>query len=237
MRRSSAGAMPPERIRPGRRVAGLYAVTPDVDDVDMLVAKVAAAIDGGARVVQYRNKTLPAPQRAMQARALAGLCALRGALFIVNDDVALARDANADGVHIGEDDGDLASTRAALGADRLVGVSCYGDFERARAAVAHGADYVAFGSFFVSRVKPGARRASLDLLTRGRALGVPLVAIGGITARNAPALIAAGADAVAVISDVFAPDDTSEVTRRARAIATRFTTNTTHDDGPRHGGS
>lgn len=230
--------MPPEHIDArGRRVAGLYAITPDIDDVSALVTKVAAAIDGGARIVQYRNKTLQPQAKAMQAHALAELCALRGALFIVNDDAALARDTNADGVHLGEEDADLASARAVLGGDRLVGVSCYGDFERAREAVAQGADYVAFGSFFASRVKPGARRATLDLLVRGRDLGVPLVAIGGITALNAPTLIAAGADAVAVISDVFAPDEASEVSRRARAIAMQFATKTRHDSGPRHGGS
>jgi thiamine-phosphate pyrophosphorylase len=236
MRRSNTGAMPPERTDAIRRIAGLYAVTPDVDDVRALVAKVAAAIDGGARVVQYRNKTLSAAAQAMQARAVAGLCALRGAAFIVNDDVALARDTNADGVHIGEDDGDLVSARAVLGPGRIVGVSCYDDFGRAREAVAQGAGYVAFGSFFASPVKPAARRASLELLERGRELGVPLVAIGGITAMNARTLIAAGADAVAVISDVFAADEPAEVTRRARAIATQFATTAKHH-GARHGGS
>ena len=229
--------MPRERTEARGRIAGLYAVTPDVDDVRVLVAKVAAAIDGGARTVQYRNKTLPGAARAMQARALAELCACRGVRFIVNDDVALARDTNADGVHVGEDDADLASARAALGPHRLVGVSCYGNFERARDAVAQDADYVAFGSFFASRVKPTARRASLDLFARGRALGVPQVAIGGITAANAPALIEAGADAVAVISDVFAPDAPGDITRRARAIAMRFENTPTHHDGSHDGGS
>ena len=131
---------------------------------------------------------------------------------------------DADGVHVGDDDGSIANARARVGPDRIIGVSCYDDFDRARAAVDAGADYVAFGSFFTSPVKPDARRASVDLLGRARALRVPVVAIGGITARNAATLIVAGADALAVISDVFAHDDPAHVARAAAAIARQFTT-------------
>jgi thiamine-phosphate pyrophosphorylase len=125
-------------------------------------------------------------------------------------------------VHVGEDDAAIAHARALIGLDRIIGVSCYDDVDRARSAVAAGADYVAFGSFFASTIKPGARRASIDLLARGRMLDVPLVAIGGITAANAAMLIDAGADAVAVISDVFAHDDPADVRRAAAAIAQQF---------------
>ncbi|HXR56701.1 MAG TPA: thiamine phosphate synthase [Casimicrobiaceae bacterium] len=204
------------------RVAGLYAVTPDERDTAVLVAKIVAAVDGGATIVQYRNKTLDPRTRRAQAQALASTKAIRRALFIVNDDAILARDLDADGVHLGEDDGDVAKARACIGRDRIIGVSCYDDVDRAHAAVAAGADYVAFGSFFTSTIKPGARRASVDLLAQARALGVRVVAIGGITAANASALIDAGADAVAVISDVFAHDDPAEVQRAAAAIARQF---------------
>jgi len=204
------------------RVAGLYALTPEIDDTATLLAKVVAAIDGGAALVQYRSKTLGAAVRREQARALGSSRAVRRALFIVNDDAALAAEVDADGVHLGTDDGSIAAARARVGTERLIGVSCYDDFERARAALAAGADYVAFGSFFASQVKPAACRAGIDLLVRGRQLGVPVVAIGGITAKNATTLIDAGASAVAAISDVFAHDDLAAVTCAAGDIAGLF---------------
>ena len=199
-------------------IAGLYAVTPDVADTALLVRKVDAAIRGGAAVVQYRNKTADAALRLEQARALARLPAMRDALLIVNDDAAVAAAVGADGVHLGEDDGAIGAARAIVGPHRLIGVSCYGDFARAQAAVAAGADYVAFGSFFASTTKPAARRADCALLVDAKALGVPVVAIGGITAANARALFDAGADAVAVIADVFAHDSDEAIVRAAAAI-------------------
>ena len=201
-----------------RRLRGLYALTPDTRDTAALVAAVAAALDGGAAAVQYRSKDPDATLRATQARALARVLAARGGLYIVNDDAALAREVGADGVHLGAGDGSIAAARDALGPARLIGVSCYGDLERARAAVAAGADYVAFGSMFASPTKPHARRADPALLARAQAFGVPVVAIGGITAANADVLFAAGADAVAVIGDVFAHDDAQAVREAADAI-------------------
>ncbi|HSV19630.1 MAG TPA: thiamine phosphate synthase [Casimicrobiaceae bacterium] len=205
------------RVR-ARRLRGLYALTPDTRDTAALVAAVAAALDGGAAAVQYRSKDPDAALRAAQARALARVLAARGGLYIVNDDAALAREVGADGVHIGAGDGSVAAARDALGPERLIGVSCYDDLERARAAVAAGADYVAFGSMFASPTKPHARRADPALLARAQAFGVPVVAIGGITAANADVLFAAGADAVAVIGDVFAHDDPQAVREAADAI-------------------
>ncbi|MGE5090217.1 MAG: thiamine phosphate synthase [Candidatus Levyibacteriota bacterium] len=204
------------------RLAGLYALTPDVDDTAVLAAQVAAALAGGASAIQYRNKPASHPLRREQARVLAKVCAARGALFIVNDDVDIAREVGADGVHIGEDDGGIARARSTLGGDRLIGVSCYNEWERAQAAVDAGADYVAFGSFFPSATKPRARRAQLELLRRAAPLPVPVVAIGGITSANAKALIDAGAAAVAVIGDVFAHDELPEIERAAAAIAALF---------------
>lgn len=207
------------RARRAARVRGLYAVTPELADTAELVRRVELAIDGGATVVQYRNKTAGAALRAEQAAVLARAVAERGALFVVNDEPALAATVDADGVHIGEEDGALERARAIVGADRIIGVSCYADVALAGVAIAAGADYVAFGSFFPSIVKPEHVRADLSVLVRARSLGVPVVAIGGIDASNAGALVAAGADSVAVISAVFAVAD---VRRAAQAIARCF---------------
>jgi thiamine-phosphate pyrophosphorylase len=204
-----------------RRIRGLYALTPECDDTQALVSMVAAALEGGACAVQYRSKRAEAG-RAQQAQALARVLAARGGVYIVNDDPALARAVGADGVHIGRDDPSIAAARELLGPERLIGVSCYGDLARARDAIAHGADYVAFGSFFGSSTKPQAQRADASLLVQARTLGVPVVAIGGITAQNVRSLIDAGADAVAVISDVFAHGDVDDVRTAAEAIARQF---------------
>ena len=204
------------------RLRGLYAVTPDERDTARLCVKVGAAIDGGATAVQYRNKSADASLRREQAQALARICRQRGALFIVNDEAALASDVDADGVHLGEDDGAIAQARSQVKGGSIVGVSCYDDLARAHALAGEGADYVAFGSFFPSRVKPDARRADVSLIRAAKSLGVPVVAIGGITSENVPLLVDAGIDAVAVISDVFAHDDLSDVTRAAARIASCF---------------
>jgi thiamine-phosphate pyrophosphorylase len=205
-----------------QKLRGLYAITPDSSDTVRLVAQVEAALAGGACAIQYRNKSAPFALRAAQASELADVTRGRGALFMVNDDADLAHVVGADGVHIGEHDGEIAQARAMLGDDHIVGVSCYDDLERARRLVTRGADYVAFGSFFPSRVKPDARHAPLSLIAAAKRIGVPVVAIGGITADNAPALVAAGVDAVAVISDVFAHDDPASITRAAAAITACF---------------
>ena len=198
------------------RLAGLYAITPDLENTEDLAARVAAALAGGAGAIQYRNKAADARLKRTQALVLARVQALRGGLLIVNDDATLAVETGADGVHIGADDGAIDAAREIVGPNRIVGVSCYNDLSLAQAAVSAGADYVAFGSFFPSKVKPDARRADVELLGSARALGVPIVAIGGITAANAPALIRAGASAVAVITAVF---DAPDVEAAARAIA------------------
>jgi thiamine-phosphate pyrophosphorylase len=204
------------------KLAGLYAVTPDLADTGALAARVSAALEGGARAIQYRNKSADAALRQIQAARLARVRAGHPALYIVNDDATLAAAVGADGVHLGEDDGEIAAARRILGPERLIGISCYNDFGLARRAVEAGADYIAFGSFFASTVKPDARRADVALLRQAKTLGVPIVAIGGITAANARALFAAGADAVAVISDVFARAAIADVVSAARAIDAVF---------------
>jgi thiamine-phosphate pyrophosphorylase len=195
------------------RLRGLYAVTPDLADNVELRERVDAAITGGARAVQYRNKTATRERRALQARLLAELCRSRDVLYIVNDDVELAAEVGADGVHLGRDDGDPNVARLILGPGPVIGVSCYDDLARARAMADAGADYVAFGSLFPSSIKPHATRASLDLLGRARSLGVRIVGIGGIDAENAADVIEAGADAVAVINAVFGADDIESAAR------------------------
>ena len=182
---------------------GLYAITPDMTDTAALVARVEAVLRAGAAWLQYRNKTAPPALRAGQASALLERCRAHGVPLIVNDHVELAAGIGADGVHLGGDDGDIAAARARLGSDALIGVSCYDDAGRARAAAAFGASYVAFGAFHPSPTKPAARRAHPRLLTDSASLGLPRVAIGGITPANAGALVRAGADLVAVISGVF----------------------------------
>jgi thiamine-phosphate pyrophosphorylase len=196
------------------RLRGLYAVTPDEADTALLVERVQAAIEGGMRVLQYRNKVATSELRREQALALKRACDAHGALLIVNDHAQLAREVDAAGVHIGAEDGDLKAARAAVGEGKLVGVSCYRRIELARAAEEQGADYVAFGSFYPSTVKPGAVRAPIELLREAkRAVKVPVVAIGGITITNAPPLIEAGADAVAVITAVFGATDVTAAVR------------------------
>jgi thiamine-phosphate pyrophosphorylase len=183
---------------------GLYPITPDTADTDALLRKVEEALKAGVAMLQYRNKSISKDKRLLQAKALALLTRGYGVPLIVNDDVDIALAVAANGAHIGKDDGELGAARAQLGG-KILGVSCYDSLESARAAVRAGADYVAFGSVFPSPTKPGAKRAPLSLFHHD--LGVPLCAIGGITLENAPALIAAGASLLAVISDLFdAPD-------------------------------
>jgi thiamine-phosphate pyrophosphorylase len=210
-------------VRSRASLAGLYVLTPDGADTQRLADQVHAALAGGASAVQYRNKTAPPDVRLEQARALRAACAADGAIFIVNDDVELAAAVEADGVHLGRDDATVAAARKRLGSEAMIGVSCYDSLARAEAAVGAGADYIAFGSFFASSVKPDAVHADVTLLSAARQRwNVPVVAIGGITSANASLLIAAGADAVAVISDVFGSADPRVVAQRARQIAELF---------------
>ena len=206
------------------KLRGLYAITPETPDSAQLEANVRAlfaAAGSDCAALQYRNKSGTQAIRLEQARRLAALARASRVPFIVNDDVQLAIAVGADGVHIGRDDGEIGAARAAL-PGKLVGVSCYDNLAAARSAVNAGADYVAFGSVFPSTTKPGAVRAPLGLFQEAKALGVPLVAIGGITAQNAPAVLGAGADALAVISALFdAPDIAARAREFARLFATR----------------
>ena len=188
---------------------GLYAITDTaLIGGERMVSAVAAAITGGAVMVQYRDKGGVPARRLREAQALLDLCRERHVPLIINDDMDLAAAVGADGVHLGRDDICLTQARERLGDTALIGISCYNRLDLACAAEAAGADYVAFGSFFSSSTKLDAVRADVALLhTAKQHLTVPVVAIGGITADNGAALVASGADMLAVISDLFAVAD------------------------------
>lgn len=188
---------------------GLYAVSDeDVASDREFEARGLAVVEGGAKALQFRDKTRDRRRRLDRAQFLVGLCQKRHIPLIINDDVELALHIGAAGVHLGRDDMPLAQARARLGPRAIVGISCYNDLGRAREAAAQGADYVAFGRFFASHTKPDAVLAPLELLSEARAhLRIPIVAIGGVTAENGSDLILAGADVLAVIKGVFAAAD------------------------------
>lgn len=202
------------------RLRGLYAVTPDDEQTLRLCAKAEAALQGGVRLLQYRNKRASAQLRHSQASQLQRLCHAHRAVLIINDDLALALTLGADGVHLGREDGDIIAARQALGPNKLLGVSCYADLECAAAAVAAGADYIAFGSMYLSTTKPEPTQTPLALLGEAqRRYGLPVAAIGGINLANARQTIDAGADMLSVVSDLF---DAADIVARAREYQQLF---------------
>ena len=209
------------------RLRGLYAITPVLADTHELCDRVARVVAGGAALVQYRAKDIDRALALEQARRIGAICRAAGVLFIVNDSIELAREAGADGVHVGREDAGVAEARRAL-PHAIVGASCYDDPQRAEAAAREGADYVAIGSVFASGTKPGARRAPLEAIAKASRLsGLPVAAIGGIDLDNARLAREAGAHMLAVISAVFeAPD----IATAARAIAALYETTTRTSD-------
>jgi thiamine-phosphate pyrophosphorylase len=199
---------------------GLYAITPDGLSGPRLLADVEAALAGGCRLIQFRDKLSAMPEQLARAHALRALTRRFEARLLINDDLALAAVVDADGVHLGSDDGNLRAARAILGPDKVLGASCYADFALAENAAAAGVDYVAFGAAYPSPTKPEAARATVDLFLQAKnALTVPVCAIGGITLTNAPALIAAGTSLIAVITDLFSAPD---IAARAAAYQRLF---------------
>lgn len=205
-------------------IKGLYAVTPDLDDTACLLSRTEAALAGGISVLQYRNKQASYAVKKAQALQLVKLCAAYHVPFLVNDHVSLCMEVDADGIHLGSTDSAIAAARRLLGAHKIIGVSCYNQPALAEWVRADGADYLTFGACFASTTKPAAVRAPLEMFALAKPLGLPLVAIGGITLENAPLAIAAGADAVAVISALF---DSPDITATARAFAELFVPTTT----------
>jgi thiamine-phosphate pyrophosphorylase len=195
-------------------IRGLYAITPDTPDTHELLRSVRQALQGGARVLQYRNKSADTALQLQQARALRELTRKFETTFIINDDAQLAAQVQAEGVHLGGEDGTLAAARALLGDSGIIGVSCYNRLSLAQEAVRQGADYVAFGAFFPSSVKPGAVKADVPLLQEARReLNVPIVCIGGVTVQNGVVLVQAGADALAVITALWNAPDIEQAAR------------------------
>ena len=199
---------------------GLYAITDaGLQPADELAERVVQAIEGGAALIQYRDKSDRRLLRRAQAGELAIICEQRGVPLIINDDVGLAAEVGAAGVHLGRDDGDPAAARRLLGEGALIGVSCYADWQRAVDAARAGTDYIAFGRFFPSRTKPHTEQAELDLLRRAkRELGLHVVAIGGITPDNGATLLEAGADMLAVVHGVFGAADVATAARQYAAL-------------------
>nr|WP_180165852.1 thiamine phosphate synthase [Stenotrophomonas sp. SbOxS2]NYT98591.1 thiamine phosphate synthase [Stenotrophomonas sp. SbOxS2] len=200
---------------------GVYLITPDEPDTARLLARTAPLLAAGATWLQYRNKTASDALRREQATALQALCAAHGVPLIVNDDPALAQAIGAAGVHLGGTDGDIGAARSLLGADAIIGASCYDQLANAERAVAAGASYVAFGAFFPTTTKVTSSRAHVDLLRQSAALGVPRVAIGGLSPDNVGPIIDAGADLLAVVSGIYAAQDPVAT---QRAYLARFDT-------------
>lgn len=199
---------------------GLYAITDDnLTPAHSLVEQVTQAIKGGAVMIQYRDKTSSRADKLKHASALLTICRQNNVPLIINDDVALASEIHADGVHLGEGDSNIAEARHRLGKDAIIGASCYNSYERAHSAQQLGASYVAFGRFFPSTTKPDNVQADVSLIhTAKQALHIPVVAIGGITPENATLLVEAGADFLAVVASVFSADDPQHAARRFAEI-------------------
>lgn len=209
---------------------GLYGITPEWDDTERLLAAIEQAARGGMSALQWRRKTALSHDGMTQARLVRQRCQELGVLCIVNDDWRLATIIDADGVHLGRDDGSIAQARIALGDDKLIGCSCYDNLDLAQQAIDAGADYIAFGAVYPSTVKPDAVQASLDVVRAGRRLAesrltpsspgqrVAVVAIGGITPDNAAPIIEAGADSIALISGLFDASNIHDAASRCTAL-------------------
>ncbi len=183
------------------RAKHLYAIT---GSREHLLESVTAAIQGGCQIIQYRDKSSDNKRRLDEATGLAALCEAHQCQLIINDDIALAKAVAAHGVHLGQGDDSIKRARDILGAGAIIGATCHTSLELALRAQAQGADYVAFGRFFTSLTKPQAPQADIEVLSAARkVLTIPIIAIGGITLENAPRLLAAGADILAVGHGLF----------------------------------
>ncbi len=197
-----------------RPLHGLYLVTPDWDDTHRLIAVSRQALQGGARILQYRHKTADARLRREQATALQQLCRDYPCLFIINDHVELCAELDADGIHVGGTDLRVDEVRQRVGPGKIVGASCYGDLQLARSAQQHGASYVAFGGFYPSRIKKYPVTTPFDIVTQAKKeIALPCAVIGGMTVDNSKPLITSGADMVAAISSVYLADHPQQAAR------------------------
>ena len=198
---------------------GLYLITPDDSDSERFLERVLSVLNAGIAVLQYRNKLANANQMHEQAKVLFQHCRKLGIAFIINDDIELAHELGADGVHLGEHDADLKTARHLLGPNTIIGVSCYNSLTLAEKATSEGANYIAFGAVYSSATKPHARNAGLELFSQAKLLNLPMVAIGGITPDNAAQTLAAGANFIAVIGAVF---DAADAASEVKSFISRF---------------
>lgn len=207
-----------------KKLHGLYAITNEqLMPEDIFSSKAEVALASGVRILQYRDKSADAQKKIKQATTLKQLCIKYNAILIINDDIELTREVDAHGIHIGRDDQTIEDVRAQLGQNKFIGVSCYDQLTLAQNAVNHGADYIAFGSFFSSSIKPDAPRANTQLINQFKATySTPVCCIGGITTQNYAPLLEAGADMLAVISDVFSPGENSRIRDRCEVYADAF---------------
>ncbi len=187
------------------RVNGLYAITDTANlSTKIMLSKTEEILRAGAKILQYRNKWADQNTRISETEQLAELCKQFAVPMIINDDIGLAAQVDADGVHLGKSDSSITEARKHLGINAIIGYSCYNDLDRAIEAVNAGADYIAFGTFFPSPSKPDAVQATPEIIqTAKQQFDVPVVAIGGITPENGQSLIDAGADMLAVISGLY----------------------------------
>lgn len=203
--------------------AGLYAITPDTNCTVRLCEMVEQVLTGGATCVQYRNKAADQSLRLLQATEIHRLCQKHNVPLIINDDIDLALEIDAEGLHVGEDDTAVPVARKYLADDKIIGVSCYNQFDRAVAAQAQGASYVAFGAFFPSVTKSDAAQAGIELLQAAKSLiRIPVVAIGGINQHNASILLHSGCFAIAVCQGLFTGDDICATTREFSRLFNKF---------------
>lgn len=201
------------------RLQGVYAIT----DASLMQHNFAQAVEdalkGGCSIIQYRDKSTDTDKRLLQTKIIRQLCNIYYALFIINDDIQLAIDSKADGVHLGKEDGDIAAAREQLGQNKIIGVSCYNQLALAIEAEQAGADYVAFGAFFNSTIKPDAINAPISLIAEAKQqIQLPICCIGGITISNASELITAGTDMIAVISELFASEDVKQSSQKLSGL-------------------
>ena len=199
-----------------KQLKGLYAITDEylIDEHDF-TQSIEYALQGGSKIIQYRDKSNHPHKKLQQANALRSLCDQYHALLIINDDIALSRAVNADGVHLGKDDTTIATARQQLGDNAIIGISCYNDINMAIEAEKNHADYVAFGAMFSSPTKPEASNTSPEIISQARkVINIPICAIGGITRKNIVQVTQNGADMAAVISDLFSGDDIKNVAHK-----------------------
>ncbi len=194
---------------------GLYAITGQFDSAHRLIERVELAIQGGAAIIQYRDKNSTLTEQQEIARQLLTVCNRLRTPLIINDDIELAKTIGAHGVHLGQNDSKLAQAKISLPSDAIIGITCYNSIERAIEAEKQGASYVAFGRFFFSKSKPEASTASLSILAQAKQqLSLPVTAIGGINTENGSKVLEAGADLLAVIDGVFGEDQPDQAARR-----------------------